>query len=382
MTPTNSSLPSWLFSNNVANPKAESETTTMAKKATSTSKIASSAVAPPAELLNLVESFLERNAFKKALEALKKQRGGKETGAVPKGATLELVYTAWKSAESKPKVVTAKDDSSDSDSDSSDESSSSSSESEDDDTDMDEAPKVPSPAAGKQPLSLKRKAESSSDESSSDDDSSSSESDSDSSDDEPKAKKQKTVSAPPAKKKKDVSSDSDSSSGDSDSSSSDSSSESSSDESSDDSDSDSEVPAKVAAKVALPESDSGSSSSDDSSSDSDSDSSAPASKKKSLSKKDSSDSSATLEDPPLPPQPTAAERKKINEPFSRIPKDIQVDPRFASNAYIPMSYSQRAHEDLIVTKGKGFLKEKNKKKKGSFRGGAIDITEKKGVYFD
>lgn len=47
-----------------------------------------------------------------------------------------------------------------------------------------------------------------------------------------------------------------------------------------------------------------------------------------------------------------------------------------------MDYSQRAFDDLIVTKGKGFTKEKNKKKKGSFRGGLIDIGEKKGIYFD
>jgi hypothetical protein len=49
---------------------------------------------------------------------------------------------------------------------------------------------------------------------------------------------------------------------------------------------------------------------------------------------------------------------------------------------VPMDYSKRAHEDLIVTKGKGFTKEKNKKKKNGFRGGLIDITEKKGIYFD
>jgi hypothetical protein len=33
----------------------------------------------------------------------------------------------------------------------------------------------------------------------------------------------------------------------------------------------------------------------------------------------------------------------------------------------------KAHEDLIVTKGKGFTKEKNKKKRGSYRGGQIDF---------
>jgi hypothetical protein len=59
-----------------------------------------------------------------------------------------------------------------------------------------------------------------------------------------------------------------------------------------------------------------------------------------------------------------------------------VDPRFASNAYIPVDYSQRAHEDLVVTNGKGFTKEKNKKKKGAYRGGMIDISHKGAVYFD
>lgn len=57
--------------------------------------------------------------------------------------------------------------------------------------------------------------------------------------------------------------------------------------------------------------------------------------------------------------------KKSNEPFSRIPKDQYVDPRLTSNKYVPYDYAQKAHEDLIVTKGKGFTKEKNKKKRGS-----------------
>jgi hypothetical protein len=93
---------------------------------------------------------------------------------------------------------------------------------------------------------------------------------------------------------------------------------------------------------------------------------------------------ASSTSPPLPPDPILKKNgKKVqNEPFSRIPKGIKVDPRFASNEYVPIGYSQRAHEDLIVTKGKGFTKEKNKKKRGSFRGGMIDITENKSVYFD
>jgi hypothetical protein len=56
--------------------------------------------------------------------------------------------------------------------------------------------------------------------------------------------------------------------------------------------------------------------------------------------------------------------KKQNVPFSRISADQYVDPRLASNAYVPYDYAERAHRDLIVTKGKGFTKEKNKKKRG------------------
>ena len=37
-------------------------------------------------------------------------------------------------------------------------------------------------------------------------------------------------------------------------------------------------------------------------------------------------------------------------------------------------YGQKAHEDLIITRGAGFRKEKNKKKRGSYRGGEITVT--------
>jgi hypothetical protein len=56
--------------------------------------------------------------------------------------------------------------------------------------------------------------------------------------------------------------------------------------------------------------------------------------------------------------------KKEQVPFSRIPADQKVDPRFASNEYVSYDYADRAYSDLIVTKGKGFTKEKNKKKRG------------------
>lgn len=74
--------------------------------------------------------------------------------------------------------------------------------------------------------------------------------------------------------------------------------------------------------------------------------------------------------------------KPQSKPFSRIPADLQVDERLKSNAYVPYDYAERAHKDLIVTKGKRFTKEKNKKKRGSYRGGTIDIHGKKGIKFD
>ena len=87
--------------------------------------------------------------------------------------------------------------------------------------------------------------------------------------------------------------------------------------------------------------------------------------------------------PPLPPSPVAkASKKKSNQPFQRIKPDTVVDERLASNAYVPYDYAQKAHEDLIVTRGKGFTKEKNKKKRGSYRGGFIDVDGKKGIKFE
>jgi hypothetical protein len=86
--------------------------------------------------------------------------------------------------------------------------------------------------------------------------------------------------------------------------------------------------------------------------------------------------------PPLPPDPVKKLPRKTNQPFSRIPKDIKIDERLASNAYVPYDYAEKAHQDLIVTRGKGFTKEKNKKKRGSYRGGHIDIEGKKGIKFE
>lgn len=74
--------------------------------------------------------------------------------------------------------------------------------------------------------------------------------------------------------------------------------------------------------------------------------------------------------------------KRQNIPFSRIPADQYVDPKLSSNKYVPYDYADAAHRDLVVTKGKGFTKEKNKKKRGSYRGGIIDTMGGKGIKFE
>ncbi|KAF2842033.1 hypothetical protein M501DRAFT_376797 [Patellaria atrata CBS 101060] len=239
---------------------------------------------------------------------------------------------------------------------------------------------------------LKRKASASSSSSSSGSDSSSSSSSGSSSDSD---------SAPPAKKtKKAKSSSSDSSSNSS------SSSDSSSDSSSSDSDS------SNAAKVTLPDSSSSSSDTSDSSSpkkpikskekksSNKENKSSTTKEKKSYTNKTQeavpepertySTSSATLAGSSSPQKrklsPSATlpptKSQSTTERFSRIPKDQYVDPKFASNEYVSYDYADRAHADLIVTKGKSFTKEKNKKKRGSYRGGVIDTSGGGGIKFE
>ncbi|KAI8607443.1 SRP40, C-terminal domain-containing protein, partial [Chytriomyces sp. MP71] len=48
------------------------------------------------------------------------------------------------------------------------------------------------------------------------------------------------------------------------------------------------------------------------------------------------------------------------------------DNRFETKGGAISSYGMKAHQDLIVTRGKKFTAEKNKKKRGSYRGGQID----------
>ena len=85
---------------------------------------------------------------------------------------------------------------------------------------------------------------------------------------------------------------------------------------------------------------------------------------------------------PTPKAEAAKILKKQNTPFQRVPRDTRVDPKMASNAYRAYDYADRAHQDLSVTKGKGFTKEKNKKKRGSYKGGMIDVSGGKGIKFE
>jgi len=69
--------------------------------------------------------------------------------------------------------------------------------------------------------------------------------------------------------------------------------------------------------------------------------------------------------------------KKKNEPFKRVKDDIEFqDERLKDNSFWSKggdSWGQKANEDLIKTRGKDFRHAKTKKKKGTYRGGAIDF---------
>jgi len=73
-------------------------------------------------------------------------------------------------------------------------------------------------------------------------------------------------------------------------------------------------------------------------------------------------------------------RRKPNTPFQRIKAEEITfhDQRLQDNTFVARNgalndYGARAHRDLIVTRGDGFRKEKNKKKRGSYRGGEITM---------
>lgn len=71
-------------------------------------------------------------------------------------------------------------------------------------------------------------------------------------------------------------------------------------------------------------------------------------------------------------------RRNANAPFQRINPDkvshhLVQDNGYTAKAGPSNDYGQRAHKDLISTRGAGFRKEKNKKKRGSYKGGEITL---------
>ena len=75
-------------------------------------------------------------------------------------------------------------------------------------------------------------------------------------------------------------------------------------------------------------------------------------------------------------------KKGPNGRFQRVASDTKIDPKFASNQYVSYDYADRAHRDLSIVKGKGFTKEKNKKKRGSYKGGIIDTSGGRSIKFE
>ncbi|KAJ3250557.1 hypothetical protein HDU77_006568, partial [Chytriomyces hyalinus] len=257
------------------------------------------------------------------------------------------------------------------------------------DSDEDETPKVAVKSSKK-----KEESDSDSDDEAEDSDSDSS-SDSDDEDEKPAAAPKKSI---PAKKAAD------------------------SDDSDDSSDEEDKKPVakKAAASKAKAKDESDDDSDDESSSDDEaaedsddesSDDEKPAPKKAAAKKEESDDSSDDDEDESEEEeekmkvhQPTGSKRKaddadlnppskkskdlsgkaaavqsKTPERFQRIKaeevtfKDDRLkDNRFEAKGGAISSYGMKAHQDLIVTRGKGFTAEKNKKKRGSYRGGSID----------
>ncbi|KAG1756313.1 SRP40, C-terminal domain-containing protein, partial [Suillus paluster] len=57
-----------------------------------------------------------------------------------------------------------------------------------------------------------------------------------------------------------------------------------------------------------------------------------------------------------------------------IPPEELLDNGYEAKGGATNDYGNRAHQDLIVTRGAGFRKEKNKKKRGSYRGGEITVS--------
>jgi len=81
-----------------------------------------------------------------------------------------------------------------------------------------------------------------------------------------------------------------------------------------------------------------------------------------------------------PPVQKGKASRKTNTSFQRVKADVVKyhdeklkDNSFESRGTKADDYGAQASRDLIVTRGDGFRKEKNKKKRGSYRGGEITL---------
>ena len=101
---------------------------------------------------------------------------------------------------------------------------------------------------------------------------------------------------------------------------------------------------------------------------------------------ESSDSDADSAPEPSPKKLAVQKIKKKHPGAKQTPLAVlsanSTGNSYVSNKYQNYDYADRAYKDLSVTKGKGFTKEKNKKKRGSYRGGAIDTSGGKSFKFE
>ncbi len=171
-----------------------------------------------------------------------------------------------------------------------------------------------------------------------------------------------------------------------DTSSSASSSNSSSESDSESDEGDSTTPQQGATLPALPTASSDSSVTINGDSKKPSTNASPSSDSSSATSSSSEDSDAPLPQKKVAPAATKAVEVKQHKgakqtPLAELSKaaDAELHP---SNKYQSYNYADRAYNDLSVTRGKGFTKEKNKKKRGSYRGGAIDTNGGKSYKFE
>ncbi|ORZ18587.1 SRP40, C-terminal domain-domain-containing protein [Absidia repens] len=89
----------------------------------------------------------------------------------------------------------------------------------------------------------------------------------------------------------------------------------------------------------------------------------------------------TIVEAPEAKKPKINGKRQPGTPFQRVrPEEVTFDDdRLRDNTYVSkggsdeQSYGWKAHQDLIKTRGDKFRAEKNKKKRGSYRGGQISM---------